>query len=149
MTFIILVLVVQQIDSNILDPMITGNATGLSSLGVIVAVTVMGNYFGVLGMFLGVPITVSIFSLGRRFLNYKLSADSMPTELDEISRKIMQLEIEKQALGKETDKASAARLATLEKELAALREEDKSMRAQWENEKNAIEVMKYQTASGR
>ena len=82
LTFIILVLVVQQIDSNILDPMITGNATGLSSLGVIVAVTVMGNYFGVLGMFLGVPITVSIFSLGRRFLNYKLSADSMPTELE-------------------------------------------------------------------
>ena len=68
--------------------------------------------------------------------------DSMPQELDEISRKIMQLEIEKQALGKETDKASAARLATLEKELAALKEEDKSMRAQWENEKKAISEVK-------
>ena len=68
--------------------------------------------------------------------------DSMPAELDEISRKIMQLEIEKQALGKETDKASAARLATLEKELAALKEEDASMRAQWENEKKAIAEVK-------
>lgn len=68
--------------------------------------------------------------------------DSMPAELDEISRKIMQLEIEKQALGKETDKASAARLATLEKELAALKEEDASMRAQWENEKKAISEVK-------
>lgn len=82
LTFIILVLVIQQIDSNILDPMITGNATGLSSLGVIVAVTVMGNYFGVLGMFLGVPITVSLFSLGKKFLDYKLTADSMPTDLE-------------------------------------------------------------------
>lgn len=68
--------------------------------------------------------------------------DSMPSELDEISRKIMQLEIEKQALGKETDKASAARLATLEKELAAFKEEDASMRAQWENEKKAISEVK-------
>ncbi len=64
--------------------------------------------------------------------------DSLPAELDETSRKIMQLEIEKQALGKETDKASQARLATLEKELSELREKDASMRAQWENEKKVI-----------
>ena len=68
--------------------------------------------------------------------------DSMPAELDEISRKIMQLEIEKQALGKETDKASAARLETLEKELATLKEENDSMRAQWENEKKGIADVK-------
>lgn len=68
--------------------------------------------------------------------------DSMPTELDEISRKIMQLEIEKQALGKETDRASKARLATLEKELSQLKEENASMRAQWENEKKAITELK-------
>lgn len=68
--------------------------------------------------------------------------DSMPAELDEISRKIMQLEIEKQALGKETDKASAARLATLEKELSQLKEENAGMRAQWENEKKAISEVK-------
>ncbi len=64
--------------------------------------------------------------------------DSMPAELDEISRKIMQLEIEKQALSKETDRGSKARLETLEKELAQLKDENASMRAQWENEKRAI-----------
>ncbi|MBR6528844.1 MAG: AAA family ATPase, partial [Firmicutes bacterium] len=63
-------------------------------------------------------------------------------ELDEISRKIMQLEIEKQALGKETDKASIARLEALERELAQLKEEDSLMRAQWENEKQAISDVK-------
>lgn len=68
--------------------------------------------------------------------------DSLPAELDEISRKIMQLEIEKQALGKETDKASLARLEALEKELAQLKEEDSLMRAQWENEKQAISEVK-------
>ena len=64
--------------------------------------------------------------------------DSMPSELDEISRKIMQLEIEKQALGKETDRASKARLETLEKELSQLKDESNAMRAQWEGEKKAI-----------
>ena len=68
--------------------------------------------------------------------------DSLPQELDEISRKIMHLEIEKQALGKETDKGSAARLAALEKELAALKEENSNMRAQWENEKKGISEVK-------
>ncbi|MGN0732748.1 MAG: ATP-dependent chaperone ClpB [Emergencia sp.] len=68
--------------------------------------------------------------------------DSLPAELDEISRKIMQLEIEKQALGKESDKASMARLETLEKELAQLKEEDAVLRAQWENEKKVITELK-------
>ena len=68
--------------------------------------------------------------------------DSMPQELDEISRKIMQLEIEKQALSKETDRASAARLAALEKELASLKDENAAMRAQWENEKKDISELK-------
>ncbi len=64
--------------------------------------------------------------------------DSMPAELDECARKIMQLEIEKQALRKEFDDASKARLENIEKELAKLREENSVMRAQWENEKQAI-----------
>ncbi|MGN0658096.1 MAG: ATP-dependent chaperone ClpB [Emergencia sp.] len=68
--------------------------------------------------------------------------DSLPAELDEISRKIMQLEIEKQALSKETDRGSMARLETLEKELSQLKEENASMRAQWENEKKAITELK-------
>lgn len=64
--------------------------------------------------------------------------DSMPTELDEISRKIMQLEIERQALSKETDKGSAVRLEALEKELAELKDESAKMKAQWDSEKSAI-----------
>lgn len=81
-TFIILVLVIQQIDANIIDPLITGNATGISSLGVIVAVTVMGNYFGILGMFIGVPVTVSLLNLGKKLLDRKLIAGGLPTDLD-------------------------------------------------------------------
>jgi ATP-dependent Clp protease ATP-binding subunit ClpB len=64
--------------------------------------------------------------------------DSMPSELDEISRKIMQLEIEKQALGKEDDAASQARLANIEKELSDLKEKNDTLRAQWEKEKREI-----------
>ncbi len=64
--------------------------------------------------------------------------DSMPAELDEVSRRIMQLEIEKQALIRETDKSSLERLAVLEKEIAALKEHADIMKAQWESEKKNI-----------
>ena len=64
--------------------------------------------------------------------------DSMPTELDVISRRIVQWEIEEAALKKETDKLSQSRLAELQKELAEAREEFSAKKAQWENEKNAI-----------
>ncbi len=64
--------------------------------------------------------------------------DSMPAELDEVTRRIMQLEIEEAALNKERDKASRERLEALRKELAALRERGGAMKAQWEGEKEAI-----------
>lgn len=64
--------------------------------------------------------------------------DSMPTELDEISRKIIQHEIEEAALKKEDDKISAEHLAEVQKELAEMREKFNSMKAKWENEKSAI-----------
>ena len=64
--------------------------------------------------------------------------DSMPTELDMVSRKIIQMEIEEAALKKEDDPRSKARLEELQKELAEEREQFKSRKAQWENEKNAI-----------
>ena len=64
--------------------------------------------------------------------------DSMPTELDGVSRKIVQLEIEEAALKKETDDLSKARLAELQKELAQLREDFAAKKAQWDNEKEAI-----------
>ena len=72
----------------------------------------------------------------------RMEIDSMPVELDEISRKIMQLEIEKQALSKEDDKASIKRLETLEGELAELKDEEKVLMAQWNNEKEAITKVK-------
>ena len=64
--------------------------------------------------------------------------DSMPTELDAVSRKIIQMEIEEAALKKEEDPLSKARLAELQKELAEERDGFNSMKAKWENEKNAI-----------
>jgi ATP-dependent Clp protease ATP-binding subunit ClpB len=64
--------------------------------------------------------------------------DSMPTELDVISRKIVQHEIEEAALKKETDKLSQEHLAEIQKELSDMREEFKAKKAQWDNEKNAI-----------
>ena len=64
--------------------------------------------------------------------------DSMPTELDVISRKIIQMEIEEAALKNEEDELSVARLAELRKELAESRDQFNAMKAKWENEKNAI-----------
>ncbi|MCD8051764.1 MAG: ATP-dependent chaperone ClpB [Clostridiales bacterium] len=64
--------------------------------------------------------------------------DSMPTELDKISRKIIQHEIEEAALKKETDKLSQERLATIQQELADLHSDFDAQKAQWDNEKNAI-----------
>jgi len=64
--------------------------------------------------------------------------DSMPVELDEASRRTLQLEIEREALRKETDRASRDRLARLEKELADRKAEEVELRAQWEREKHAL-----------
>ncbi|MBT2231875.1 ATP-dependent chaperone ClpB [Nonomuraea sp. NEAU-A123] len=64
--------------------------------------------------------------------------DSMPAELDELTRRVMRLEIEEAALAKEDDPASKARLADLRKELADLRAEADAMRAQWESERHAL-----------
>jgi ATP-dependent Clp protease ATP-binding subunit ClpB len=68
--------------------------------------------------------------------------DSMPQELDEITRRVMQLEIEEAALKKEKDKASQERLEDLRRELADLKTQADSMRAQWEAEKHAIEEVR-------
>ncbi len=67
--------------------------------------------------------------------------DSMPAELDEVTRKIMQLEIEEAALRKETDKASTERLAVIKKDISDLKERERVMRAQWEEEKGGIDKL--------
>ena len=69
----------------------------------------------------------------------KTEINSMPTELDEVTRRVMQLEIEKVALEKEKDQASKDRLVTLEKELAEINEKKAAFKAQWESEKQEVE----------
>ena len=71
----------------------------------------------------------------------KTELDSMPSELDEQRRKIMQLEIEESALKKETDNLSKERLETLQKELAELRDTFNTQKAQWDNEKHSVEKL--------
>ena len=70
----------------------------------------------------------------------RMEIDSMPVELDEVRRRIMQLEIEREALRKETDQASKDRLSKLEKDLADLKEQDTELRSHWEQEKEAIQA---------
>ncbi len=74
----------------------------------------------------------------------RMEIDSMPAELDEVERRIMQLEIEREALRKESDAASRERLARLEKELAALKEDRTRLAAQWQREKDAIQSVRAQ-----
>jgi ATP-dependent Clp protease ATP-binding subunit ClpB len=69
----------------------------------------------------------------------RMEIDSMPAELDEVERRVMQLEIEREALRKETDKPSRDRLEKLDRELADLKESRGSLKAQWEQEKDAIQ----------
>lgn len=72
----------------------------------------------------------------------RVEIDSMPQELDEISRKIMQMQIEEAALKKEKDKVSKERLKVLRKEMADLEESEREMRARWETEKAAIDEVR-------
>ena len=72
----------------------------------------------------------------------RMEIDSLPAELDEISRKILQLEIEKQALTKEEDAGSKNRLSHIDAELAELKSKNDAMRAQWETEKQSIAGVK-------
>jgi len=72
----------------------------------------------------------------------RIEIDSKPTEIDEIDRRIMQLEIEREALAKESDEASVARREAIEREIAELQERSAGMKAQWQREKDAIEAVK-------
>jgi ATP-dependent Clp protease ATP-binding subunit ClpB len=69
-----------------------------------------------------------------------MEIESQPTELDQIERKILQLQIEKQSLSKESDSASKERLEKLEKELSELCNTRDVMKMQWQNEKNSIDL---------
>ena len=76
----------------------------------------------------------------------RIAIDSLPQEIDEVERKIVQLEIERQALAKEKDKASKERREKIEQELAELREKTNAMKAQWQAEKDAIQKIQAKKA---
>ena len=72
----------------------------------------------------------------------RIEIDSMPAEIDEVERKVVQAQIEREALKKETDEASKERLAKLEKDLSVLKEKSREMKAHWQNEKEAIQTIR-------
>ncbi|MGA7622588.1 MAG: ATP-dependent chaperone ClpB [Candidatus Acidiferrales bacterium] len=74
----------------------------------------------------------------------RMEIDSLPTEIDEIERRIMQLEIERQALRKESDAHSKDRVKQIEKELSTLREQSNTLKARWQTEKDAIARIRKQ-----
>lgn len=81
--FILIMLIIQQIDTNVIAPKILGNSAGISSLGVIIAVTIMGSYFGIAGMILGVPFFAIIISIVRKWLEKRLSSKHLPINTKE------------------------------------------------------------------
>ena len=78
--FIILMVVIQQIDGNIIAPKILGNSTGMSSLSVIIAIAVMGSCFGFIGMFIGVPVFAVIIALIKEIVEERLILKELPIE---------------------------------------------------------------------
>ena len=80
--FLLCILIVQQLDGNILAPKILGDNTGVSSLCVMIAITVMGAVWGLAGMVLGVPLFATILELTDRHLEKKLREKGLPTDTD-------------------------------------------------------------------
>lgn len=81
--FVIFILILQQFDGNFLGPKLLGNSTGLSSFWVISSITLMGGYFGVLGMAIGVPVFAVIYATVRRIINHLLSKKGLSTNTEE------------------------------------------------------------------
>ena len=81
--FLILILLIQQLDGNVIGPKILGNSTGISSLGVIVSIIIMGEYFGVIGMIVGVPIFATITIIINELVEEKLAKKNLPTSADD------------------------------------------------------------------
>ena len=82
------------------------------------------------------------YSAGRFANHVRIEIDSLPTEIDEVERRIVQLEIERQALAKERDRATVDRRHKLEAELANLKERSAAMKAHWQQEKEAIQALR-------
>lgn len=80
--FLIFILILQQIDGNIIGPKILGNSTGISGFWVIFAITFFGGFYGILGMFIGVPVFAVIYAFVKRFVNRKLKSRGLPSETE-------------------------------------------------------------------
>nr|MCR4906861.1 AI-2E family transporter [Clostridiales bacterium] len=93
--FILLIVVLQQLDGNVIGPRILGDFVGLSPLWIIVAITIMGGIFGVWGMFFGVPTFAVIYAVVKELTERKLEANALPRETDEYYQDITYKEIVK------------------------------------------------------
>ncbi len=81
--FIVITLVIQQIDGNIIEPKVLGDRTGVSSLCVIIAISVMGNLWGVFGMIIGVPLFAVVIALVQQYINGRLDAKGLSLDLND------------------------------------------------------------------
>lgn len=82
LTFCIFILILQQFDGNILGPKILGDSTGLNSFWVIFSITMFSGFFGIFGMFIGVPLFAVIYAAIRTFINQRLEKKNLPTSTD-------------------------------------------------------------------
>ena len=81
--FLVLILLIQQLDGNVIGPKILGNTTGISTLGVVLSIIIMGDFFGIAGMIIGVPLFALIIALSNEFLELRLRKKELPTDTAE------------------------------------------------------------------
>ncbi len=93
--FILLIVVLQQLDGNVIGPKILGDFVGLTPLWIIVAITIMGGIFGIWGMFFGVPTFAVIYAVVKELTERKLEANALPRETDEYYQDLTYKEIVK------------------------------------------------------
>ncbi|MBQ9121511.1 MAG: AI-2E family transporter [Clostridia bacterium] len=110
--FVLLILLIQQVDGNLIAPRILGNSTGLDPIWVIVAITFMGGFFGLPGMIIGVPTFAILYTVIKKFVEAKLAKKALPTETDYYFKKDIfdietnQLSFEKEMLSPESNTGS-------------------------------------------
>ena len=81
--FLILIVLIQQLDGNVIGPKILGNTTGISTLGVVISIIVMGDFFGIVGMIIGVPVFALFIAVGKEMMEYRLRKKGLPTDTAE------------------------------------------------------------------
>ena len=94
MYFLLFVLALQQLDGNVIGPKILGESTGLSSLWVIIAILVGGSFFGVAGMFFGVPVCACLYSLVAFLVDRRLAEKDLPVETEHYTAPLPEQETE-------------------------------------------------------